>query len=115
MLLGMSNAVIVLTVSGQQYPMTEAEAARLVEYLRAPNEYVAESDPGMLAAAVFLERLMGAGAEEGSTLTGEECAGLLIALGRMDVQEGLTADLAAVREALLGYLEEPTTRADAAF
>jgi hypothetical protein len=111
----MSHAMIVLTVSGGNYPMTESEAARLVEYLRAPNEYVAESDPGMIAAAVFLERLMEGGAAAGPALTGEECAGLLIALGRMDVQEGLTADLAAVQEALLGYVEQPAPRGVSGF
>lgn len=104
--------MIVLSVSGKEYPMTESEAARLVDYLRAPNEYVPDSDPGMAAAAVFLEQLVEGLDDAGSPLTSEECAGLLIALGRMDVQEGLTADLAGVQEALLAYLERPDVSGD---
>jgi hypothetical protein len=102
----MVEPLIVLVVSGGEYPMTVAEAGRLVDYLRAPNEYVPESDRGMDAAAVALERLLASDAAALPTLSGEECAGLLIALGRMSVQEGLPARLAAIHEALLGYVAD---------
>ena len=104
----MGEPVIVLVVSGGEYPITTSEAARLVDYLRAPNEYVPDSDPGMDEAAVVLERLVVEGeAESLPPLTGQECAGLLIALGRMSAQEGLPARLAAMHDALLSYVAKP--------
>jgi hypothetical protein len=98
------HPVIILSVGGDEYEVTAPDLARLTDYLRTPHPYGPDLDPGAAAVAVYLERLMEDGPAENPPLTTSECAGMLLALGRMEIQEGLPAGLAAVNSALLRYL-----------
>ena len=100
----MPHPVIILSVGGDEYEVTAPDAARLIDYLRMAHPYGTKEDPGAVAAAVYVERLTEERAAVNPPLTMSECAGMLLALGRMDIQEGLPAGLAAVHSALLRYV-----------
>jgi hypothetical protein len=64
---------------------------------------VPTADPGSIAAAVFLERLLEDPNAKNPPMNDEEAAGILLALGRMLIDEGLTPRQSALHDALLAH------------
>jgi hypothetical protein len=95
--------VIVVEVDGKAYQLTHDETRDLVRWLREPNPHVPTADPGSVAAAVFLERLLEDPAAENPPMNDEEAAGILFALGRMSIDEGPTSRQSELHDALFAY------------
>jgi len=96
--------VIVLEVEGTRFPLTPDETREVIRTLREPNPYAPDTELGAVAAAVFLERLLEDPTTQNPPMTDEEAGGILIALGRMMVTEGLSGRQADLHDALLAYL-----------
>jgi len=98
--------VVVVAVDGQPYELTQEETRDVIRWLREPNPHVPAADPGSVAAAVFLERLVEDPGAENPPMNSEEAAGILFALGRMIIDEGLTVRQQALHDALLAHFAE---------
>jgi hypothetical protein len=94
--------VTVLEVDGLGYELTLDETRQVVRWLRTANPHAPETDPGSIAAAVFLERLLEDPAATNPPMNDGEAAGILVALGRMMILEGLTRRQEVLHDALLG-------------
>jgi hypothetical protein len=94
--------VIVVEVDGLDYELTLDETRQILRWLRTANPHVPATDPGSIAAAVFLERLLEDAVATNPPMNDGEAAGILIALGRMLLVEGLTGRQEALHDALLG-------------
>jgi hypothetical protein len=96
--------VVVLVVDGEHYQLSHPEARDVIRWLRTPKPHEAEPDLKSIAAAVFLERLVDDPAHaKNPPMNDDEAGGILIALGRMAVKEGLTEREAALHDALLAH------------
>lgn len=96
--------VIVVDVDSRSYPLTVDETLRVIETLREPNPHSPKMDDPSTAAAIHLERLV----EEptGTTnppMTSFEAGAVLIALLRLQLNEGLTPGMLALHDALVTY------------
>ena len=96
--------VIVVDVDSRSYPLTVDETLRVIEALREPNPHSPKMDDPSTAAAIHLERLV----EEppGTTnppMTSFEAGAVLIALLRLELNEGLTPGMLALHDALVAY------------
>jgi hypothetical protein len=92
--------VIVLELEGAPYHLTHDETRDVVRWLREPNPHVPTADPGSNAAAVFLERLLEDPSAENPPMNDDERRGILLALLRMSIEEGLTGRQQALHDAL---------------
>jgi hypothetical protein len=95
--------VIVLELDGELYGLDLDETRAVVHWLRTPNSDVPAADPGSTAAAVFYERLLEEPKAQNPPMNDEESRGILLALARMVVEEGLTERQSALHEALLAH------------
>jgi hypothetical protein len=95
--------VVVVEVDGQPYQLTQEETRDVIRWLREPNAHVPAANPGSVAAAVFLERLVEDPSAENPPMNDEEAAGILFALGRMLIDEGLTVRQQALHDALVAH------------
>ena len=93
--------VIVLELDGEIYELDLDETRAVVRWLRTPNPDAPAADPGSSAAAVFYERLLEEPEAKNPPMNDEESRGILFALARMIVENGLTERQAALHEALL--------------
>ncbi|MGZ4300428.1 MAG: hypothetical protein ACXVR9_04075 [Gaiellaceae bacterium] len=96
--------VIVVDVDSRSYPLTVAETLRVIETLREGNPHSPKMDDPSTAAAINLERQV----EEptGTTnppMTSLEAGAVLIALLRLQLNEGLTPGMLALHDALVAY------------
>jgi hypothetical protein len=96
--------VIVVNVGGVECQLTHAETADLIRWLQTPNPTFPDPDTGSMEAAVFLQRLVEDPDAENPPMTNEATRGILRALIRMHIQEGLTPRQQALHDALLVYL-----------
>jgi hypothetical protein len=95
--------VVVLVVDGQHYQLTHDEARDVIRWLRTPNPHVPDADIKSAHAAVFLEHLVDDPRAENPPRNDDEASGILIALGRKAIKEGLTAREEALHDALLAH------------
>ena len=96
--------VVVLVVDHEHYPLTHGETGDVIRWLRAPKKGESEPDFKSVAAAVFLERLVDDPHAENPPMNDDEAWGILIALGRKVIREGLTERESALHDALSAYL-----------
>ena len=96
--------VVVIAVGDKPYQLTESETRDVLRWLREPKIGIPEADPAAVAAAVFLERLLDEPElVSNPPLTDSEAGSILVALGRMGVNEGLTDRQRALHDALLAH------------
>ena len=95
--------VIVVAVGGVPYQLTHDETRGVIRWLRESNPHMPTADLGSIAAAVFLERLLESPSAETPPLNDEEAHGILLALGRMQIKEGLTSRQLDLHDALFAH------------